>query len=318
GFGIGDRAVGDGGHGRGGSGHAESGEDDQEHGERQDDVYDRSPGHNDQLLPPRFAVEEPAAIGFGDVFVFGLACIRGQLGKQPGVGVGNRVGAVLIVGRKHADQFDVPAQRYGFEAVFELAAPPRPQSPAETHEILRDFDAEKPGRQQMSQLVQRDRRDDADNEDDNTEGVDHGGHAAISCARSLAQLSAPATAAIVSSRVTTTGSAICSARTAETVSTMPGNANCPERKALTHTSFAALNTAGPVRPKLPARRARATAGNADSSRGANCQDVADVQSHPGAAPSTRSGHARAKAMGSRMSGGEACAMVAPSTNSTIE
>src|SRR5699024_5674518 len=137
----------------------------------------------------------------------------------------NRVGAVLVVGRKHADQFDVPAQGYGLESVFELAAPPRPQSAAETHEILRDFDAEKPGRQQMPQLVEGDRCDDADNEDNNTEGAEHGGHAAISCARTLAQLSAPATASIVSSRVTTTGSAICSASTAETVSTMPRNSN---------------------------------------------------------------------------------------------
>ena len=43
-----------------------------------------------------------------------------------------------------------------------------------------------------------------------------------------------------------------------------------------------------------------------------------VQSTDGAAPATRSGQPSASAIGSRMSGGDAWAIVAPSTYSTIE
>ena len=46
--------------------------------------------------------------------------------------------------------------------------------------------------------------------------------------------------------------------------------------------------------------------------------LAVVQSTAGATSGTRSGQPSASAIGSRMSGGEACAMVEPSTNSTIE
>ena len=73
-----------------------------------------------------------------------------------------------------------------------------------------------------------------------------------------------------------------------------------------------------VPPSLAASRASATAGNASSSRGSNVQVAAVVQSRPGAASGTRSGHARPSAIGIRMSGGLAWMIVAPSENSTIE
>ena len=64
--------------------------------------------------------------------------------------------------------------------------------------------------------------------------------------------------------------------------------------------------------------ASGTAGNASSSSGSNVQVCAAVQSTGLAAPGTRSGQPSASAIGIRMSGGLAWAMVEPSVNSTIE
>ena len=62
----------------------------------------------------------------------------------------------------------------------------------------------------------------------------------------------------------------------------------------------------------------ATAGKAASSSGSKVHVCAAVQSMAGAAPGTRSGQPRASAIGMRMSGGLAWAIVDPSVNSTIE
>src|SRR6516165_5609424 len=61
-----------------------------------------------------------------------------------------------------------------------------------------------------------------------------------------------------------------------------------------------------------------TAGNAFSSSGSKVHVCAEVQSMAGAAPGTRSGQPRARAIGIRMSGGLAWAIVEPSVNSTME
>src|SRR5271155_3413234 len=73
-----------------------------------------------------------------------------------------------------------------------------------------------------------------------------------------------------------------------------------------------------VPPTVAASRASATAGNAASSRGSKVQVAAADQSSRGAASATRSGQARLSEIGSRMSGGEAWMIVAPSADSTIE
>src|SRR5690349_509257 len=62
----------------------------------------------------------------------------------------------------------------------------------------------------------------------------------------------------------------------------------------------------------------ATAGKALSSSGSNVHVCAVDQSIAGAAPGTRSGQPRASAIGMRISGGLAWAIVDPSVNSTIE
>src|SRR5450631_1228217 len=64
--------------------------------------------------------------------------------------------------------------------------------------------------------------------------------------------------------------------------------------------------------------ARLTAGKASSSSGKNSQVAARVQSTDGPASGTLSGHAIPRAIGISMLGGETCAIVDPSMNSTME
>src|SRR5882762_5784359 len=71
-------------------------------------------------------------------------------------------------------------------------------------------------------------------------------------------------------------------------------------------------------PAAPAALASATAGNASSSSGENSHLCVSRQLTAVADPGTRSGQPRPSEMGSFMSGGLACAIVEPSTNSTIE
>lgn len=99
---------------------------------------------------------------------------------------------------------------------------------------------------------------------------------------------------------------------------IPLKGSCPARKASTHSSFAALKTAGAVPPSPPTCRARPTDGKASVSSGKNSQLEAFVQSKAGAASGTRWGQPRPIAMGPPMSGGVAWASVEPSLNSTME
>lgn len=110
----------------------------------------------------------------------------------------------------------------------------------------------------------------------------------------------------------------CSATTSVTVSMIPLNGRVPFRKASTHSSLAALNTAGAVPASSPTCRASPTDGNASLSSGKNSQLDAFDQSKAGAASGTRWGQPRPMAIGPRMSGGVAWAIVDPSVNSTIE
>ena len=98
-----------------------------------------------------------------------------------------------------------------------------------------------------------------------------------------------------------------------------GKRRPPATNAATASSFAALNTAGRQPPASPAWRASRTPGNASSSSGSNVQRLRRRPRCTGAAAAgTRSGQPSASAIGSRMSGGLACAIVEPSTNVTIE
>ena len=99
---------------------------------------------------------------------------------------------------------------------------------------------------------------------------------------------------------------------------MPGKVRRPARKACTASSLAALNAAGTVPPARPAANARSRAGKASRSTGSNVHAAGRLKSQAAETGSSRSGHASASAMGSRMSGGLAWAIVAPSVKVTIE
>ena len=71
-------------------------------------------------------------------------------------------------------------------------------------------------------------------------------------------------------------------------------------------------------PVCPAWRASCTAGNTATSSGSNSQVEAVEKSQAGAAPGTRAGQPRASAIGRRMSGGLAWAIVDPSVKVTME
>ena len=140
-----------------------------------------------------------------------------------------------------------------------------------------------------------------------------------SFARTRAQRSAFSTASSVKSASETASALpVCSSSTRATESTMSVKRIAPAWNAATASSLAALNTAGWVPPTLPASLIMRTAGNASSSSGSKVQDVAFDQSHAGTAPGMRCGQVRPSAMGRTMLGGDACAMVEPSTNCTME
>src|SRR5699024_10809119 len=108
------------------------------------------------------------------------------------------------------------------------------------------------------------------------------------------------------------------ATTFDTVSTISVKPAFPAWKAATNCSLAALYTAGTQPPAATACRATATAGNTVSSNGSNVHVVAVSHRHGGAAPGNRRGQCNASEIGSRISGGLACAIVEPSRKVTIE
>ena len=101
---------------------------------------------------------------------------------------------------------------------------------------------------------------------------------------------------------------------------MPAQSRRPVRKAPTACSLAALRTAGWVAEAATAERARSTAGKVCESRGSKSQETGSSQVLGATSPdrSARAGQVRPRAMGRRISGGEAWARVAPSMNSTME
>src|SRR5690606_28519520 len=300
----------------------EAHEDGEEQRHGQDEVHEGAGEHDDDPFPRPARVEQALVVA-GLQFLEGrragvldhAAPRGGGAGLQPSVGSG----------REHADHADVAAERDGLDAVLGLAPLPRPQGRAEADHVLRHADAEHLGRRQVAQFVPGDGEQQADREDDYAEDEHQGRHARASAlavrtvssrTRARAQVSASRTSDTVSE---VPGRGVpCSSTTRVTVSMMPLNGSVPARKASTHSSLAALNTAGAVPASSPTCRARFTEGNASLSRGKNSQVDALLQSKTGAASGTLSGQPRPMAMGPRMSGGVAWASVDPSVNSTIE
>src|SRR5690606_30500544 len=166
------------------------------------------------------------------------AGVLNQRLEWTGAGRAELAGVVAGFGREHADHPDVAAEGDRLDAVFGLAAPPRPDRPSEPDHVLGDLDPEQLGGDEVPDLVQgnrhqqsRSEREDSDDE----QPVHQAPSPVISRARLRAQLSAART-----SSTTETFPASCSSRTAATVSTIAVNGSRPARNAPTHSSFAAL------------------------------------------------------------------------------
>src|SRR5580693_4659975 len=224
---------------------------------------------------------------------------------------------VHLVERGHPDDLDEAAERQRLDPVLGLAPPGGPDGRPEADEVSGHLHAELLRRHEVPGLVQHHRKKQGDDEDDPADQVHPPSfpQELSSRARRRAQSSTTSTSATV---VTAVRAASCSETIRATVSTMRGKLIRPAWKSATHASFAALYTAGAVPPAAAASRASATAGKAASSSGSNVQVAAVDQSRPRAAPGTRSGQAMPSEIGSRMSGGDAWMIVAPSENSTIE
>jgi len=97
-----------------------------------------------------------------------------------------------------------------------------------------------------------------------------------------------------------------------------GKGSCPARKRSTATSFAAFNTAPPTPPSRAASSASASAGKRSVSGCSNARPASAVRSSAPTPASRRSGHARACAMGVRMSAWPSSASTEPSTYCTSE
>src|SRR4029453_18054930 len=179
-------------------------------------------------------------------------------------------------------------------------------------EELRRLHVEQLGGREVARLVQDDRQQEDHNEGDHAHDPPHhvlllqaaGARPAILPVSSRARFRAHCSAASTSATSPTlTGT--CSESTRSTVSMMAGKARAPARNAPTHSSLAALYTAGAVPPACPAALGSRIAGNASSSSGRNSQLDGDDQVQAADTPASRSGQDRPSAIGSRMSGGVA-------------
>ena len=151
------------------------------------EVDRRAAGHDDDLLPRRHLVEEPVGVVGAHQLPLGGAGVGDQLREHAGVGlpdpgdltalrvVGHLLGEVLGTRRQHPDDLDVPAERDRLDAVLGLADLLAPHRGAEADEVLGDLPAELLRRDHVAELVEPDRDQDGDHEDEHPEGVEKGG-----------------------------------------------------------------------------------------------------------------------------------------------
>src|SRR5450631_3486225 len=289
-----------------------------------DQVHGRTAQHDHQLLGRRELVEHPVLVAGPDLLHGVLAGLVHELGETARARTTQHRGIGAGFGREHADHPGVPTERYRLESVLGLAPGARPDGGAETDHVLSGLDAELLGPEEMAVLVQRDRHADTEGDEQNAEEVHHRTSVSLSArprcswARCRAQVSALMTVSTFRVLGSFSGLEPQSSTTCLTVSTISVKRMRWARNAATHSSLAALKTAGKHAPAAPTSLARVTAGKASSSSGKNSQVAALVQSTDGPASGTRSGHAIPRAMGISMLGGETWASVDPSMNSTIE
>ena len=198
--------------GRVGQAHEDRGE--VEGDDREREVGGRAGAHHDRALPHRVAPHRPGLVLRRDVVVL----------------------------RRHADDLAEAAERDALDAVLGLAALERPDGRSEADEVAADLHAEGLGGQHVTRLMQADRDQDSQSEQDDPEDLHPEAlsfpyaAATIARARSRAHRSAAST----SSTVPGSSKSGASVSTRATVSTMPRNGSRPCVKAATHSSLAAL------------------------------------------------------------------------------
>src|SRR6185436_730114 len=167
----------------------------------------------------------------------------------------------------------------------------------------------------MAVLVDHDQQSERDDERD--EVIDDQIHAALARIRAdAARRASPSDCRMdcrsFAARADTVSSVL------EITPAMPVKGSRRSRKASTATSLAAFSTAGAVPPARSASYAKPRHGKRFRSGLSNERLLMAARSSGVAPESMRSGHARACAIGTRMSGLESCAIIEPSWYSTSE
>ncbi len=317
---------------------AQRGEQDGEQDEEDQQVHARPAEHDDHLLARGQPVELAVLVGRVDLGAAHLAEVldgAGEAARPPRhLAVRSR--------RHHADHADVAADRDALQPVLGVTALARPDGRPEPDHVLGDLHAELLGRHHVADLVQRDRRQQSEREDEDAERVQqpgrHGRFAPLLPAfrsgrpgggrRGPRPVRGPARGP-TPLRVRRPRRYPGSLRSDGDRSAIPpGRRRSCRRSAGTRSRRRGRRRPVPRwprcrRPGRNRRRGRPGArdrrpGKPSASSGSKVQDWAAVQSTAAAAPGTRSGQPRARAIGSRMSGGDAWAMVEPSVNSTME
>ena len=149
----------------------------EEQREREDQVHEGAREHHDDALPRLARVEQAVLVAGLELLVGGRAGVLDH--AAPGGG-GAGLDPAVRARREHADHADVAAERDRLDAVLGLALLARPDGRAEADHVLRHADAEELGGGQVAQLVPRDREQQADHEDDYAEDEHQGRHARAS------------------------------------------------------------------------------------------------------------------------------------------
>ncbi|MBG9885070.1 hypothetical protein ABE10_00410, partial [Bacillus toyonensis] len=266
--------------------HADAAEQDREDHDREQQVHERAAEHDDDPLPHRQPIEDPLLTIRVDRVVVRRARVLDERTEDASRGFSVR-------GRRrvHPRHRDEAADRQRLDPVLRLADTSRPQPWPEPDHVLADVHAEQLRRHEMADLVQGDRDAQADQHEQQAADVQQDFHPATLPARTrkppcYSDATAMSRSAVrrahrsASKSVSTVrvSGGSCASTTRAIVSTIPRNGSRPSWKASTACSFAALYTAGKVRPARPTAFASATEGNATSSSGSNVQVLAERQS----------------------------------------
>ena len=150
-------------------GQADPDQHDRHEDERDDEVHHRAAEHDDQLLGRRQVVEGAGVLAGPDLLGAGLPGVA----REPAEPGARRRVAHGGVGRVHADEAHVAAERDRLEAVLGLALGARPQRGAEADHVVAHPDAEALGGHHVPDLVQPDGQQQHHEHDEHSDQVLH-------------------------------------------------------------------------------------------------------------------------------------------------